>query len=214
MAVPAIHDAYDHKWELDGGTGYLRFQPGPNLQRLTYYAWDVSATRFHSERLGYTLDGRGYYGYAFVGVNRYSQGAFTGPEISMYNVLGGPIYRFYLQPRFAVSGRVLGGWAYGNFGGDVSTATPTEIRLFPNGNTYAASVSVIGEYNLSPAVSFKLAPEYFFTGFGSTLKPAEDSRAEWWSGGGNSKNSSQFVVHRSPSLFSVHSSHSPYVPSP
>ena len=121
----AIHDAYDHKWELDGGTGYLRFQPGPNLQRLTYYAWDVSATRFHSERLGYTLDGRGYYGYAFVGVNQYSQGAFTRPEISMYNVLGGPIYRFYLQPRFAVSGRVLGGWAYGNFGGDVSTATPT-----------------------------------------------------------------------------------------
>ena len=32
------------------------------------------------------------------------------------------------------------------------------------------SVSVIGEYNLSPAVSFKLAPEYFFTGFGSTLQ--------------------------------------------
>ena len=166
----AIHDAYDHKWELDGGMGYLRFQPGPNLQRRTYDAWDVSATRFHSERLGYTLDGRGYYGYAFVGVNQYSQGAFTRPEISMYNVLGGPIYRFYLQPRFAVSGRVLGGWAYGNFGGDVSTATPTEIGLYPNGNTYAASVSVIGEYNLSPAVSFKLAPEYFFTGFGSTLQ--------------------------------------------
>jgi hypothetical protein len=166
----AIHDAYDHKWQIDGGMGYLRFQPGPDLQRLTFYAWEVGATKFRSERLGFMLDGRGYYGHAFVGLNQFSQGAFTRPEISMYNVLGGPVYRFYLQPRFAISGRVLGGWAYGNFGGDISVGTPQQVGLYANGNTYAASASVIGEYNISPSISLKLAPEYFFTGFGSTVQ--------------------------------------------
>jgi hypothetical protein len=32
------------------------------------------------------------------------------------------------------------------------------------------SASVIGEYNLTPSVAFKLAPEYFATGFGSTMQ--------------------------------------------
>ena len=30
--------------------------------------------------------------------------------------------------------------------------------------------AIIGEYNISPSVGFKLAPEYFFTGFGSTVQ--------------------------------------------
>ena len=44
------------------------------------------------------------------------------------------------------------------------------IRLYPDGSTYAASASIIGEYNLAPSVAFKLAPEYFITGFGSTVQ--------------------------------------------
>jgi len=166
----AIHDAYDHKWESYADMGYLRFTPGPSLQRLTYYAWETGLTRFSNERLGFTLDGRGYYGNAYVGLNPYSQGAFTRPEISMYNVLFGPVYRFYLQPKYSISGRVMGGWAYGNFSGDTNGITPTLLGLYPDASTFAASASVIGEYNLTPSVAFKLAPEYFLTGFGSTVQ--------------------------------------------
>jgi hypothetical protein len=166
----AIHDAFDHKWESYADMGYLRFTPGPSVQRLTFYAWETGLTRFRSERLGYTLDGRGYIGNAYVGLNQYSQGAFTRPQVSMYDILFGPIYRFYLQPKYSISGRVMGGWAYGNFSGDTNGIPPTLLGLYPSGSTFAASVSAIGEYNVTPSVALKLAPEYFATGFGSTVQ--------------------------------------------
>jgi hypothetical protein len=166
----AIHDAYDHRWETYMDMGYLRFQPGPSLQRLTYYAWETGLTRFSNERLGFTLDGRGYYGTAYVGLNQYSQGNFTRPAISQYDVMAGPVYRFYLQPKYSISGRVMAGWAHGNFSGDTNGISPPLLGLYPDADTYAASAAIIGEYNLTPSVGFKLAPEYFFTGFGSTTQ--------------------------------------------
>ena len=166
----AIHDAYDHRWETYLDMGYLRFTPGPTLQRLTFYAWETGLTRFSSERLGFTLDGRGYYGTAYVGLNQYSQGHFTRPAISQYDVMAGPVYRFYLQPKYSISGRVLAGWAHGNFSGDTNGISPPLLGLYPDADTYAASAAIIGEYNLTPSVGFKLAPEYFFTGFGSTTQ--------------------------------------------
>ncbi len=169
----AIHDAYDHRWETFEGMGYLRFKPGPSLQRLTWYSWDVGLTRYSNERLGYTLDARGYFGHAYCGtpgVTTYCSGAFTRPEISMYNVLAGPVYRFYLQPKYSISGRVMAGWARGNFSGDTDGFTPTLLGLYPDANTFAASASIIGEYNVAPNFAFKLAPEYLFSGFGSTTQ--------------------------------------------
>jgi hypothetical protein len=173
----AIHDAYDHKWETYMDMGYLRAVPGPSRQRLTYYAWETGLTRFLSPRLGLTLDGRGYYGTAYVGVNWYGS-QMTRPAISQYDLLFGPVYRFYLQPKYAISGRLMGGGAYGNFEGDTNglknlcppPGQTGSCLLYPSGASYAASASIIGEYNLSPAISFKLAPEYFFTRFGSTTQ--------------------------------------------
>jgi len=166
----AIHEAYDHKWETFADMGYQRFQPGPSLQRTTYYGWETGLTRFSSERLGFTLDGRGYDGSAYVGINTYSQGAFTRPRISEYDLLFGPTYRFYLQPKYSIAGRVMGGWAYGNFSGDTNGVTPSLLGLYNDASTFAVSASVVGEFNLSPNVGFRLAPEYFATGFGSTLQ--------------------------------------------
>jgi hypothetical protein len=166
----AIHDAYDHRWESYADMGYLRFTPGPSLQRVTFYAWESGLTQFRSERLGYTLDVRGYIGTTYCGITTYCKGAFTKPQISMYNALFGPIYRFYLQPKYSISGRVMGGLAYGNFSGDLNGFTTSEVGFYPDGSTFAASASVIGEYNLTPSVAFKLAPEYFVTGFGSTIQ--------------------------------------------
>lgn len=166
----AIHETYDHPWEAYAGMGYLRFTPGPGLQRLTWYSWDTALTQYRNERLGYTLDARGYFGHAFVGLNQSSQGDFTRPEISMYNVLVGPVYRFYLQPKYSISGRVMGGAAYGNFSGDTGGIPPNLLGLYADGTTFAASASILGEYNVTPSVSLRLAPEYFFTGFGSTTQ--------------------------------------------
>jgi hypothetical protein len=166
----AIHDTYSHRWEAFMGTGYLRFVPGPSKQRLTFYSWDIGLTRFSNERLGYTVNARGYFGTAFVGLNTYSQGNFTRPAISQYDILAGPVYRFFMVPKYTVSGRVMGGWSHANNSGDTNGIPPVLLGLYPDGNTYAASASVIGEYNVSPRISLRLAPEYFFTGFGSTTQ--------------------------------------------
>jgi hypothetical protein len=163
----AIHDTYSHLFETYTNMGYLRFSPGPHLQRLTYYAWDAGLTRYYSERLGVTVGGRGYYGTAYVGLNQFN---LTRPAISQYDVMGGPIYRFYLQPKYAISGRVMGGWALGNFSGDTNGIGAKQLGLWPDGSTYAISGSIIGDANLTPNVAFRLAGDYLGTGFGGSMQ--------------------------------------------
>jgi hypothetical protein len=169
--VQAIHDIYGHLYEAYVGAGYLRFTPGPTLQRVNEYDWNVGFTRYYSERLGVTLDGRGYFGTPFIEPKPNNQN-ITKPTISQYAALIGPTYRFYEQPKFSVSGRVLGGFAYGNFSGDTSgnTALATYLGLYPNGSTYAGSAAVIAEYNVSPRIGLRVAPEYYLSGFGSTTQ--------------------------------------------
>lgn len=167
----AIHEAYGHLYEAYVGGGYLRFRPGSTLQHNNELDWNVGFTRYRSERLGITVDGRGTYGTAWVGVKSGQNNTFN-PSISQYALMAGPIYRFYLQPKYAISGRVMGGFAYGNFSGDTSglVSVSNNLGLYPDGTTYALNAAIIGEYNLSPGLSIRLAPEYFATGFGSSLQ--------------------------------------------
>ena len=181
----AIHEAYAHLYEAYTGMGYLRFEPGPGypsspgvahgspLERAHEYAWNVGVTRYFSERTGVTVDGRGYYATAYVGLQpnnpNYVQG-ITNPAISQYAALIGPTYRFYLQPKYSISGRVLGGFTYGNFSGDTnhSTTLSTDLGLWPNGYVLAFSASIPVEYNLTPNIGLRVAPEFYMTSFGST----------------------------------------------
>ena len=163
----AIQDAYSHLYETYVGMGYLRFQPGPHLQHVTFFSWDAEFTRFFNERLGVTAGGRGYYGSPFTYVNFTS---ITRPAISTYMVMAGPVYRFYLQPKYSISGRVMGGWALGNFSGDTNKFGSTNLGMWPDGNTYAINGGLIGEYNVSPGFTLRLNGEYVGTGFGSTLQ--------------------------------------------
>jgi hypothetical protein len=163
----AIRDVYTHLYEAYLGMGYLRFAPGENLQHLTYYAWDTGFTRYYSERLGVTLDARGYYGTAYVGLNFSS---VTRPSISTYTFMAGPTYRFYILPKYSVSGRVLGGYAHGNFSSDTNGFGSTALGMWPDGGTYAVNPSLFGEYNLTPAVGLRLTGDYMLTGFGSTTQ--------------------------------------------
>jgi len=163
----AIREVYSHLYEAYAGAGYMRFTLPSPLQRVNEYAWDAGFTRYYGERFGVTLGGRGYYGTAYV----YNNGTnIFKPAISEYAVLLGPSYRFYLQPRYSISGRVMGGFVMGNFSGDTSGAPISLTHLYPDSDTYAIDAEIIGEYNLSPSLGFRIAPGYFGTGFGSTIE--------------------------------------------
>jgi hypothetical protein len=199
----AIRDIYDHRYEAYTGMGYARFVPGPGtpavpaapatpttpatpavphgpgLERAHEYAWNAGVTRYFNERMGVTADARGYYATAYVylldpALHPGIQEGITNPAISEYTAMAGPTYRFYLQPKFSVSGRVMGGMIYGKFNDDLQGGSPVAYGLWPNGYTFAGSASVPVEFNLTPRIGLRVAPEYLITGFGST---AQYSRA-------------------------------------
>jgi len=130
------------------------------------YSWDAAITRYYSERLGVTVDGRGYYGTPYVGLNTTG---ITRPAISQYDVMGGPTYRFRLRPRYSLAARAMGGVAMGNFSGDTSGFSTSLLGLYPDSDTYVISGAIIGEANVSPNLSLRLAGEDLATGFGSSL---------------------------------------------
>lgn len=163
----AIKDVYSHLYEPYVGMGYMRFVPGPGLQRTTFYAWDTGLSRYYGERLGGTIDIRGNYGTTFVGLNPFS---ITKPSVAVYSVQGGPTYRFYLQPKYSISGHVLAGYAHGNFSGDTNQLGGQRLGLWPDGGTFAANAAIAAEYNVSPGLGIRLAPEYNINGFGSTIQ--------------------------------------------
>jgi hypothetical protein len=137
----AIRDTYSHTYEAFVGGGYQRLIPGATLQHLTMYSWDVALTRYFNERLGLTVDGRGYYGTAYVGLNSTS---VTRPAISHYDFLVGPTYRFYMRPKYSVAGRVMGGFGYANFSSDTNGFGTEPLGLYPDGMTYALAASIVG----------------------------------------------------------------------
>ena len=177
----AIHDVYSHLYEIYVGAGYLRFFPGNGippqdgeprrgLQRMTEYNWNVGVTRYFNERLGVTIDGRGTYGSAYVGNNFKVNGGIPKPAISQYSAMLGPTYRFLLKPKYSISGRVLAGGEWGNFSGDVGPFTPADLGLWSDSASVAISASIPFEYNFSPEIGFRVAPEYLLTNFGSTIQ--------------------------------------------
>ncbi|MGA2538812.1 MAG: hypothetical protein ABSF53_22590 [Terracidiphilus sp.] len=167
----AIHETYDHLYEGYVGAGYLRFRPGATLQRVNEYDWNGGFTRYFNERLGATLDGRGYYGTPFIEPQQGNPPAGdvgqTKPTISQYAVLIGPTYRFYLQPKYSISARGLAGYSQGNFTGDTGGYGTLGV-LYPSTSTFAASASIFVEYNVAPNLGIRIAPEYYITGFGSS----------------------------------------------
>ena len=88
----------------------------------------------------------------------------------MYSAVGGPTYRLYMQPKYSVAIRGMGGYAHGHFSGDTNGFGSTTLGMWPDGGTFAGSAALIGEYNVSPGLGLRLAPEYFFTGFGSSFQ--------------------------------------------
>jgi len=166
----AIHDVYSHLFEVYVGGGYERFQPGTSLQRVNEYSWDVGATRYFSQKLGVTVDARGNYGTVYLKPSQDLGTNISHPGVSEYTWMGGPTYRFILHPKYSISGRVMAGAALGNFSSDTSGFGATTFHIWPDGVGAAASVSAPVEYNFSPTIGLRLAPEYLLTSFGSTIQ--------------------------------------------
>jgi hypothetical protein len=168
----AMHDAYSHLYDASVSLGYQRFILQHGLQRVTEYSWDTAFTRYYSDRFGVMLDLRGSYGSAFVEPLQNPQQNVFHPRIYQYTGLIGTTYRFYRTPRISVSGRALGGGALGNFAGDFggNQTASTAAGLYPNGGSFAFNLAVVGEYNLSPNLAVKIAPEYNPTFFGSSIQ--------------------------------------------
>jgi len=169
----AIHDIYSHLYEAYLGTGFTRTVPGPGvvagagLQHFNLYDWNVGVTRYFNQRLGVTVDGRGAYGTSYIGNNQYNQ---HNPGISQYSGMIGPTYRFYIQPRYSISGRVMAGAVYGNFSGDTNGFGTKLLGLYPDGTQAIVSASVPFEYNLNSSLGLRAAPEYRLTTFDSTIQ--------------------------------------------
>ena len=113
------------------------------------------------------MDGRGSYGTTYIGNNPYN---VNHPAISEYSGMIGPTYRFILHPKYSVAGRVLAGAVYGNFSGDTDGFGTALLGLYPDGTTAIVSASVPVEYNVSPDLGLRIAPEYRLTTFDSSVQ--------------------------------------------
>ena len=172
----AIKDVYSHLYEVYVGGGYMRFRPGDGLagstalQRINQYSWDLGVTRYFNERLGVTIDGRGEYGYAYIGPNSTSNTSIFKPAISEYMAMGGPTYRFFIQPKYSISGRILGGYGYDYFSNNTHPHPPQTFGLYADGSAAVVNASVPFEYNVTPNVGLRIAPDYTFSTFGSSTQ--------------------------------------------
>ncbi len=184
---PAIHDAYDHKWESFADMGYQRFQPGPSLQRTTFYGWETASPDFpasgwvsRSTAAVTTAQPRRYQ-YVQSGRFHPAQNQPVRCSVRAHLSLLPATQVLHRRPRH---GR-LGIWQLLRRHQRHRSQPPG--GLYNNANTFAVSASVVAEYNLSPNVGFRLAPEYFATGFGSTLQTASGLPAGLSSASANSK---------------------------
>ncbi len=172
----AINDVYSHLYEIYIGAGYLRFHPGPSavngrgLQRVNEYEWDMGVTRYYNRNFGVTIDARGIYGTAYVGPNAVTNSAITQPAIDQYSGMIGPTWRFLMHPKYSLAGRLMGGVANGTFSTDTGSFKPTQLGLYPDGIGGVFSASLPAEYNVSPSLGVRVAPEYLLTTFGSSTQ--------------------------------------------
>jgi hypothetical protein len=162
-----IADTYSHKYELTFGGAYLRFNPGPSLQRMNEAGWQIAITDFRYGNLGLTADFRGYYGTAYTGTNPYS---VYNPSISQYTFLGGPTYRFFRGQHWTWTAQGLVGAGHGNFGTGTHGLPPQLVGLFTDSTALNVDAGVSADYNLGPALAIRFNANDLFTDYNSTFK--------------------------------------------
>ncbi len=162
-----VQDTYSHKFEVYGGGGYLRFRPGKYLQQINEGGWNGGMTDYFRPRLGVTVDFRGYYGTAFVGINSFN---IFKPSVSEYSFMAGPQYRIVSRIHWAISAQGLIGATKGIFNATSGQLPGTLVGLWPNGTNLAFDAGVPIDYNLGPALAVRINPNYLFTTYDSFVQ--------------------------------------------
>src|ERR1700735_265160 len=113
-----IAETYNHRYEVAGGGGCLRFKGGSTVQKNNEVTFFMSGTYFLNPKLGIIGDIRGLYGNA-KGQSNVGSEVFLpfNPQISQYPFMGGVAYRLYAKEKIAVAVTGEGGAAIGKFDG-------------------------------------------------------------------------------------------------
>jgi hypothetical protein len=168
-----IAETYNHRFEVAGGGGYLRFQSGSALQKNNEVTFFMTGTYFLNPKLGIIADVRGAYGNAKIGnpVTPTSPNLGYNPKISEYPFMGGVAYRVYAKEKIAVSVTGEGGAAIGKFDGDAKGFQSKDIGVWQSTTKPVFSIGANIDYNLYPNLAFRVSPTYVGTFY--RLDPAD-----------------------------------------
>ena len=164
-----IQDTYSHKYEVFGGEAFMRMRPGHYLQNFSENGFDAGVTRYFTDKVGVTVDGRGYYGTAYVG-NLQNQYNIYEPSVSNYSIAAGPQYRFLMRQKWGISGVAMVGIAHNVFYGSSQNFPGTLLGLYPNQWRVLLNLGAPIDYNLGPGLAIRLTPNYYMTDFGGELQ--------------------------------------------
>ena len=165
-----IAETYNHRFEVAGGGGFIRFKPGSILQKNNEVTFFTSGTYYLNPKLGIIGEVRGLYGNAKIG-NNTSIGGQTpiflpfNPQISEYPFMGGVAYRVYAQEKYAVAVTGEGGAVLGKFDGDTKGLTSANLGLWQSKTKPAFSIGANFDYNFYPNLAFRIEPTYLATFF-------------------------------------------------
>jgi hypothetical protein len=162
-----IAETYNHRFEVAGGGGYLRFQSGSLLQKNNEVTFFMTGTYFLNPKLGIIGDVRGAYGRAKIGnpVSPTSPTLGFNPQISEYPFMGGVAYRLYAKEKIAVSVTAEGGAAIGKFDGASKGFTSAELGVWQSTTKPVFSIGANFDYNFYPNLAFRISPTYVGTFF-------------------------------------------------
>jgi hypothetical protein len=172
--LPSENVPYDYRWEIYGGGAYARFKAGLDLPPINLYGFDVEAARYVREHWAVVGSGRGYYGTTNVEPNPYG---LTSQPVRNYMFLGGAQYRLERNERLSATLHALAGGAYGVFNPDVNypgggRINPESVGLFKNQLGFGAAFGGSVDFNITPRLAVRIAPEatltHFTGAFGAT----------------------------------------------
>ncbi len=163
-------ETYNHRFEVAGGGGFLRFKPGSILQKNNEVTFFMSGTYYLSPKLGIIGGVRGLYGNAKIGNNTSSNGESPiflpfKPQISEYPFMGGVAYRVYAKEKIAVAVTGEGGAVLGKFDGDTKGLRSSDLGLWQSTTKPAFSIGANFDYNFYPNLAFRIQPTYIATFF-------------------------------------------------
>jgi Outer membrane protein beta-barrel domain len=163
-----IEATYSHRYEVAGGGGYLRFQPGQYLQKNNEVTFFMSGTYFLNPKLGIIGEVRGLYGNAKIGNTGFSGDTPPSflpfnPQISEYPFMGGVAYRVYAKEKIAVAVTGEGGAALGKFDGDTKGLPSSALGLWQSATKPVFSIGANLDYNFYPNLALRINPTYIGT---------------------------------------------------